>query len=89
MQRRALGLALAMTLGACSLMLDGESSPLRCTQEGLVGPPACDEGFVCWAGVCRAAEPVAAAGADDVASAGGDAAWSAGEGGASIGRRGN
>lgn len=52
-------LALALLLAACSLIVGGETEPLRCSQEGHVGAPACDAGWICRAGVC---EPHALAG---------------------------
>jgi hypothetical protein len=39
---------------ACSLIVGSEPSPLRCSDEGHVGPPLCDEGQRCHDGVCRA-----------------------------------
>ena len=65
----ALGLLAA---AACSLMVNGEPRPLRCSQEGRVGPPACDEGFVCSSGVCEIWEPVSAGGRPSDSSVGGD-----------------
>jgi hypothetical protein len=41
---------------ACSLLVEGEPMPLRCSQEGRVGPPACDPGMVCRSGTCQVAE---------------------------------
>jgi hypothetical protein len=43
----------ATMLGACSLLVGSEPEPLRCGEDGQVGPPACDEGQVCVAGICR------------------------------------
>lgn len=45
----------AAWLGACSLLVSSEPEPLRCSDEGQNGPPACDEGQVCEAGICRSA----------------------------------
>lgn len=47
---------LALLLGAplsCSLLVGGEPRPLRCEQEGQEGPPACEPGYRCRAGVCQ------------------------------------
>ena len=49
----AIGLLLAAA-PACSLLVGGEPQPLRCTQEGWHGPPACDLGWSCHAGICQA-----------------------------------
>ncbi len=38
---------------SCSLMIAGESAPLHCSEAGRPGPPACDEGQVCRAGICQ------------------------------------
>jgi hypothetical protein len=43
----------------CSLMIAGESAPVHCSQEGQLGPPACDEGLTCHAGICRGLVPPA------------------------------
>ena len=72
-------LASALLLTACSLLIDGEPSPLRCSQEGRRGPPACDEGFVCQRGVCEIEEPVSAGGTP-ASPWGGEAGWEGGEG---------
>jgi hypothetical protein len=63
MSWRALLLLPGGLVAACSLLIDGESMPLRCSQEGHSGPPACDEGFVCRRGVCVVEQPVSAGGA--------------------------
>jgi hypothetical protein len=63
MLARNIAIALALLISACSLLIDGESTPLRCAQEGQAGPPACDVGMVCLAGSCRVSEPAASAGA--------------------------
>jgi hypothetical protein len=72
----ALGL---LAVAACSLMVNGEPTPLRCSQEGRVGPPACDEGFVCSSGVCRISEPVSQGGGPFDSSQGGDDEGEGGE----------
>jgi hypothetical protein len=64
---------------ACSLIVDGEPAALRCSQEGRVGPPACDEGFVCSSGVCRISEPVSQGGGPFDSSQGGDDEGEGGE----------
>lgn len=56
-------LPLCALAAACSLLVEGEPSPLPCALEGRQGPPACDEGFECRAGLCRPLE-AASAGAD-------------------------
>lgn len=54
---RSLHAPLLIVLGlssvACSLLISAEADPLPCSQEGRRGPPACDEGFSCQAGLCR------------------------------------
>lgn len=74
--------------GGCSLLIGSEPSPLACSQEGQIGPPACDPGFVCTAGLCRQAtapnsEPTA--GADGGRDAGGDAAVGGASGASEVG----
>lgn len=53
-------LGLVVLLGglasACSLLIEGEPMPLRCSQEGRVGPPACDPGMICRSGTCQVEE---------------------------------
>jgi hypothetical protein len=62
--RRLTGLALAAAAcAACSLLIGAEPEPLRCTEEGRLGPPACDSGQVCRTGVCEPA-PMSAAGSE-------------------------
>jgi hypothetical protein len=64
MLARNFAVALApLIFSGCSLLIEGESTPLRCSQEGQAGPPACDVGMVCVAGSCRVSEPAASAGA--------------------------
>ncbi|HEX2875385.1 MAG TPA: hypothetical protein VHP33_29240 [Polyangiaceae bacterium] len=54
--RSALAVMVALVFtGACSLLIADEADEVSCEQEGRVGPPACDPGFSCQAGVCRAA----------------------------------
>ena len=74
---RQLAALLALGCVTCSLVIAGESAPLHCAQEGELGPPACDEGFTCRAGVCRREAP-----ADGAAEAGGAAASTGGVGSA-------
>jgi hypothetical protein len=52
---RAAAFVASLALVGCSLLVGGEPVPLRCSQEGLVGPPACDDGLECRAGICQAA----------------------------------
>jgi hypothetical protein len=54
--------ALGLSGVACSLLISGEPEPLSCSQEGQAGPPACDPGFSCQDGHCRAFLPPAAGG---------------------------
>ena len=65
-------MALVGLLSACSLLVEGESTPLACSQEGQVGPPVCDAGLVCRAGLCQEPEPVSGAGAPNGSAADGD-----------------
>lgn len=83
---------MALTLGAasaCSLLISDEAEPIACSDEGKLGPPACDPGFSCQGGVCRAAsgKPDEAGGKAGQAGqsatatgAGGGAGGAAGEG---------
>lgn len=52
--RRALRmlLALAATIAGCEALVDGKLHLVLCDDEGVVGPPACLEGFECRAGTC-------------------------------------
>lgn len=60
MKRRGFALVGASAaLLSCSLLVGGEPFPLHCSEEGRRGPPACDPGWSCRAGVC---EPGPAAG---------------------------
>jgi hypothetical protein len=78
--------AAALLLAGCSLLIDGEQSPLRCSQEGQRGPPACDEGFVCRSNVCEIAEPVSEGGAPAASLDGDDGDWQPGDAGESFER---
>jgi hypothetical protein len=51
---RALRLALALVVsaGGCSLLVDGDLGDVRCLDEGAVGPPACPTGSACKDGLC-------------------------------------
>jgi hypothetical protein len=75
--RGVLALWVALSCMTCSLVISGESAPLHCSAEGQRGPPACDEGFICRRGLCRA---------DAAGGAGmsGAAAEPAGQGGAGL-----
>lgn len=75
--------ALAFT-SACSLLIAGEADEVSCSEEGQLGPPACDAGFSCQAGVCRAASP-SADGDGGEGGIGGQVGQSATPGGASGG----
>jgi len=88
----------ALASGACSLLISGEAEQIQCSDEGQLGPPACDLGFSCQASICRAdalpdddSDPEAvggaagsggAAGADGASGAGGSDG-AGGSGGAS------
>jgi hypothetical protein len=69
---------------ACSLLVSGEDSPLKCAEEGAWGPPACDVGFACSEGQCvrQRQSPAGAAGAMPLAGAGAESAGGAVGGGA-------
>lgn len=56
MRAVALFLLLGGSSAACSLLIEGEPMPLRCSQEGRSGPPACDPGMICRSGACQVAE---------------------------------
>jgi len=56
---RAMLGATGLLVSACSLLIGSETQPLHCSQEGQLGPPACDAGFVCKQGVCQLAPPLA------------------------------
>ena len=56
-RRGALLGAAGLLCGACSLLIGSETAPLHCSQEGQLGPPACDVGFVCREEVCQLAPP--------------------------------
>jgi hypothetical protein len=96
----ALALGAALSCVTCSLVISGETAPLRCSAEGQPGPPACDEGFTCRRGFCRA-DPAASGGQSagapaemsgaanpDGASLGGAGAAAAGGGAGGEGRAG-
>lgn len=53
---RALLLFVVLVAGAahCSVLVDADISGLRCSQEGMIGAPACDPGQLCSAGRCHA-----------------------------------
>ena len=55
--RLALALAVTTTLAAaaCSFIVEN-AGPLACSQEGRLGPPACDAGLICRQGLCQAIE---------------------------------
>lgn len=57
--RIALPVALWVLPLGCSLLVGSEPTPLLCSEEGRLGPPACDVGQVCRSGECRAASPSA------------------------------
>lgn len=67
--KRVAWLVLGCLVGACSWVVSGEPEELRCSLEGEFGPPACDPGFRCISGVCRA-EPDAVGGASGAATGG-------------------
>jgi hypothetical protein len=45
--------ALVVCVAHCSVLVDDEVSQLRCSQEGLIGAPACDPGQICSSGRCH------------------------------------
>ena len=56
------GAALMFGLFSCSLTVSEFDPEVRCSDEGAVGPPACEPGFVCGRGRCRACARVEACG---------------------------
>lgn len=58
----ALGLALVVGVFSCSLTVSEFDPEVRCSNEGVIGPPACEPGFVCGRGRCRACSRVEACG---------------------------
>lgn len=77
-----LALLLGLSSVACSLLISGEDAPLSCSQEGQLGPPACDAGFRCLAGICQAKMATATGGGGTPASSSPDAGGAAGLAGA-------
>ncbi len=47
-----LALTLAFAAAGCELLVSDPMAVVRCDAEGTVGPPACQEGFVCRGGTC-------------------------------------
>ena len=45
--------ALLLAVAGCSLLVDDNVDEVRCRDEGVIGPPACDVGEVCASGRCR------------------------------------
>jgi len=39
---------------ACTSLVDQDLSQVRCSEEGVVGPPACNEGQLCVEAECKA-----------------------------------
>jgi hypothetical protein len=76
-------LTLSCLVSACSWVVSGEPDELRCSLEGALGPPACDPGFRCISGVCRADSGVVetASGAGGAPAIGDSGGGSAGAGG--------
>lgn len=83
----SLALLLGLSSGACSLLISGEDAPLSCSQEGQLGPPACDVGFVCLQGICQSRTATGGAGApaSSLPDAGSGAAGVAGAKGDTLG----
>jgi hypothetical protein len=50
----ALFVALIGCAARCSVLVDADVSELRCSQEGMIGAPACDPGQLCSSGRCHA-----------------------------------
>lgn len=40
-------------VASCSLLVEEDLRQVRCTEDGRIGPPACDPGEVCGAGRCQ------------------------------------
>lgn len=55
----ALGIVGGLTLLAvgCSAMIEAELTRVNCSWEGAIGPPACEPGQICRAGVCSGCAP--------------------------------
>jgi hypothetical protein len=49
---RALPALIAWVAVGCEVLVDGQLGPVRCRDEGTVGPPACPPGQVCKGGLC-------------------------------------
>jgi hypothetical protein len=60
--RVAVGIAFIVGLFSCSLTVSEFEPEVRCADEGAIGPPACEPGFVCGRGRCRACARVEACG---------------------------
>lgn len=73
-----------VVLSACSVLVGSEPEPLRCSDEGQVGPPACDEGQVCEAGICRSAPSAASEAGVGESTSGEGGASNAAAGGAAV-----
>jgi hypothetical protein len=52
--RRASVVAALVAGSACSLIAPSDLDRVRCSEEGKIGPPACEVGQICGAGVCTA-----------------------------------
>jgi hypothetical protein len=60
--RFAFGVALAIGAFSCSLTVSEFEPEVRCADEGRIGLPACEPGYVCGRGRCRACSRVEACG---------------------------
>lgn len=58
----AAGAAFAVGMFSCSLTVSEFDPEVRCAEEGVIGPPACEPAFVCGRGRCRACARVEACG---------------------------
>ena len=58
----ALGFVFVVGVFSCSLTVSEFDPEVRCSNEGAIGPPACEPGFVCGRGRCRACSRVEACG---------------------------
>jgi hypothetical protein len=58
----AFGLAFGVGVFSCSLTVSEFDPEVRCSDEGVIGPPACEPGFVCGRARCRACARVEACG---------------------------
>lgn len=77
---RRLAVLMAALAGGCSFIVAGEDSPVACSDDGYRGPPACDMGQFCSAGVCQPVREIDGARGGSPAVGDGGGASSGGEG---------